>query len=216
MSFQTFLQDLKTLNEQGISPDSVFSKIKEFNALCKENFPDSFDLSKGDPQDFIAIMEIITIFHSQTDEEVMNRGDEELWIYLSKVALALLMLKESNTFADATLKFNDKNKLAWYHKGKFFEKERDFKEAEKCFNKAKEIDPDYYQAWYQIASMYEKIDLESAVKKYLEIVDKFPRSMSGWKRLEEVGGKLGGKYYEVAMRAQKVSFELSSDPDRKM
>ncbi len=212
MSFDSINEEIKSLNDQ--NSEMTVEIVKKFTNLCIEKFTKEIDLSKGNPNEFMVIMSIITSITEQMDSKLQQKGDETVWFTLSKVAIELLMFKESNIFADAVIKGNNKHKMAWYHKGRYFEKEKNFKEAEKSFNKAKEIDPDFYMAWYQIASMYEKIDLEEAYQKYLIIVERFPRSMSGWKRLEEVGGKLG--HYEVAMKAQKVSFDLSNDPNRKM
>ena len=205
-------QKIKSLTDQ--NSEITFDLVKKFSNLCIETFTKEIDLSKGNSQEFMAIMGIITIIAENLNPQLSQNSDEKIWFTLSKVAIELLMFKESNTFADLVIKSNNKNKMAWFYKGRYFEREKNYKEAEKSFNRAKEIDSEFYVAWYQIASMYEKIDLEEAYQKYLKIVEKFPRSMSGWKRLEEVGGKLG--HYEVAMKAQKVSFDLSNDPNRKM
>jgi tetratricopeptide (TPR) repeat protein len=212
MSFDSIHKEMKSLTDNKIEMN--LDLIKKFNNLCTKTFGETLDLSKGNPQEFMQIMATITLIAEQITPELINSGNERIWFTISKVAIDLLMFKESNIFADAVIKFNNKNKLVWFYKGRYFEREKNYEEAEKSFKKALEIDKEYYVAWYQIASMYEKIDLEKAYQKYLKIVELFPRSMSGWKRLEEVGGKLG--HYEVAMKAQKVSFDLSNDPNRKM
>lgn len=216
MTFESLTQSLKSINEQNKnnSVSKLIDIAKKFNTLCIKTFSEDIDLSKGDSKDFMKIMEFLSIIADKNSPSMVEAGNETIWFTLSKVALELLMFNESNIFADATLKFNEKNKMAWFYKGKYYVKEKKHPEAEKAFEKAKDIDPDFYFAWFQIASMYEKIDLDIAEKKYLEIVEKFPRSMSGWKRLEEIGSKLA--HFEVAIRAQKISFELSNDPDRKM
>ena len=212
MTFDSINKELKDDLEQ--NKKLSFDLIKSFTELCKETFTESLDLSKGNPKEFMTVIEIITTIEGNLNPSLVKLGNEKIWFTLSKVAIELLMFKESNTFADAVIKFNDKNKIAWFNKGRFFEKEKEYEKAEKAFTKATNIDKEFYIAWFQIASMYEKIELETAYQKYVKIVELFPRSMSAWKRLEEVGGKLG--HYEVAMKAQKRSFELSNDPNRKM
>lgn len=211
MSFNSLYQELKSEIDQ--ENRVGIESIKKFIDLCIGSFTDEINLSKGNSQEFMAIMSIVTLIADKLTAKLIKLGDETTWFIVCKVAMELLMFKESNAFADAVIKFNDKNKLVWFYKGRYFEKEKNYEKAEEAFNKAISIDKEYYIAWFQIASMYEKIDLEMAYQKYLVIVEKFPDSMSGWKRLEEVGGKLG--HYEVAMKAQKVSFELSNNPNRK-
>lgn len=209
MSFDAIQQEIKT------SPDKItIEQISKFQKLCIDSFTESIDLSKGNPQYFMSIMDILTTISNNLTSKLNEQGDEKFWFILAKVSIELLMFKECNTFSDIVLKFNDKNKQAWYFKGRCYEKEKNFTKAEESFNKAIKIDDQFYMAWFQIASMYEKIDLESSYQKYLKIVEKFPLSMSGWKRLEEVGGKLG--HFEVARKAQKVSFDLSNNPKRTM
>lgn len=212
MSFETLQEEIKSLTDQ--KKEITIETLSNFHELCVNAFTEAIDLSKGNPKDFMAVMGIITSFSEHLTPALKKEGDEKIWYSLTKVAVELLMLKEANTFADVVLKFNKNNKLAWFYKGRYFEKEKKYEKAEEEFNKAIKIDDQFYMAWFQIASMYEKIDLETAYQKYLKIIEKFPKSMSGWKRLEEVGGKLG--HYEVAMKAQKVSFDLSNDPNRTM
>ena len=208
MSFDAIHQELKS------SDQLLIDQLTTFHDLCIKSFTDTIDLSKGNPQDFMAVMGIMTLISDRLSPEIKKLGDERIWFTLSKVAIELLMFKEANAFADVVLKYNKKNKFAWFYKGRYFEREKEYDKAEEAFKKATECDDTFYMAWFQIASMYEKIELEEAYQRYLKIVDKFPRSMSGWKRLEEVGGRLG--HYEVAMKAQKVSFDLSNDPNRTM
>lgn len=208
MSFE----EIKSLTDQ--NSEITIDLVTKFSDQCIESFTKDIDLSKGNPQEFMAVMGIITTIAEKINTQLEKNGNETLWFTLSKVAIELLMFKEANIFADVVLKINSKNKMAWFYKGRYFEREKNYKEAEKAYSKSKEIDPEFYMGWYRIAAMYEQIDLEQAYQRYVKIVERFPRSMSGWKRLEEVGGKLG--HYEMAMKAQKVSFDLSNDPNRKM
>ena len=162
MSFGAIQEEINT------SADKItIDQLVKFHDLCVEKFTGALDLSKGNPQDFMPIMSILTSVAEKLTSKLKNSGDEKVWYVFAKVSTELLMFKEANTFSDIVLNFNDKNKQAWFYKGRYYEKEKNYDEAEKCFNKAIKIDETYYIAWFTIASMYEKIDLEKKIKSWI-------------------------------------------------
>ena len=101
MSFNSLYQELKSEIDQ--ENKVGIESIKKFKNLCIESFTIEINLSKGNPQEFMAIMNILTLFADKLNAKLIKLGDETTWFVICIVAMVLLMFKEASAFADAVI-----------------------------------------------------------------------------------------------------------------
>lgn len=72
------------------------------------------------------------------------------------------------------LKLDSENAMGLYRSGLLYVSQHDTKNAEDCFNKALDIDPDLFMAKYNLALIYEANNREKAKELYREILEEDP------------------------------------------
>ena len=72
------------------------------------------------------------------------------------------------------LKIDDKNPMGLYRSGLLCVSQHDTKEAEECFKKALQYDPDLLKAKYNLALLYESNNRDKAKELYIEVLEQDP------------------------------------------
>ena len=72
------------------------------------------------------------------------------------------------------LKIDAKNPMGLYRSGLLYASQHDIKNAEECFKKALQYDPNLLKAKYNLALLYETNNRDKAKELYIEVLEQDP------------------------------------------
>lgn len=116
----------------------------------------------------------VELLHKALDYDKTNEYHTKYLLKLSEAHHILGNFFEEKKALSDLLKIDDRHPMGLYRSGLMYAAQHDTKNAEECFKKALQYDPDLIKAKYNLALIYESNNRDKAKELYIEVLEQDP------------------------------------------
>ena len=116
----------------------------------------------------------VDLLHRALEYDKFKDHHAKYYIKLSEAHHYLGNFFEEKKALNDLLKIDEKNPMGLYRSGLMYIAQHDTKNAEECFKKALQYDPNLIQAKYNLALIYESNNRDRAKELYIEVLEQDP------------------------------------------
>lgn len=145
----------QAIDYNALNPEIYY--YKALNHLKQRNYNTSVDL-----------------IHRALEYDKQKTHHTKYYVALSEAHHYLGNFFEEKKALSDLLKLDDKNPMGLYRSGLMYASQHDSKNAEECFKKALQYDPDLIKAKYNLALIYESNNRDRAKELFIEVLEQDP------------------------------------------
>lgn len=116
----------------------------------------------------------IELLHKSIEYDKQKTSHPKYLLKLSEAHHLLGNFFEEKKALSDLLKLDEKHPMGLYRSGLLYASQHDTKNAEECFKKALQYDPDLIKAKYNLALIYESNNRDKAKELYIEVLEQDP------------------------------------------